>query len=96
MSPTIKDLFDMLLLVCRHRGLDMRSGGDGGRFGGLKGGADGLRVELRIFGDAIIYRSLFLVCCPSRSLKLQSRAKRFSGQMIDLKVSTTLVSSISM
>ena len=53
--------------------------GDGGRFGGLKGGADGLRVELRkfgdaVFGDAIIYRSLFFVCCPSRSLKLQSRA----------------------
>ena len=79
MCPTIKDLFDMLLFVCRHRGLDMRGWGDGGRFGGLKGGADGLRVELRIFGgavlgDAIIYRSLFLVCCPSRSLKLQSRA----------------------
>ena len=35
----------MLLLVCRHRGLDMRGGRDGGRFGGLKGGADGLRVE---------------------------------------------------
>ena len=54
----------MLLLVCRHRGLDMRGGGDGGRFGGLKGGADGLRVELRIFGaavfgDAIIYRSVY-------------------------------------
>ena len=79
MWPTIKDLFGMLLLACRHRGLDMRGGGDGGRFGGLKGGADGLRVELRIFGDAvfgdaIIYRSLFLVCCPSRSPKLQSRA----------------------
>ena len=52
----------MLLLVCRHRALDMRGGRDGGRFGDLKGGADGLRVELRIFGDAsfrdaIIYRS---------------------------------------
>ena len=45
----------MLLLVCRHRGLDMRGGGDGGRFGGVKGGADGLRVELRIFGDAVLW-----------------------------------------
>ena len=72
MCPTIKDLFDMLLLFCRPQGLDMRGGGDGGRFWGLKGGADGLRMELRKIGDAIIYRSLFFVCCPSRSLKLQS------------------------
>ena len=40
--------------IHRHRGLDMRGGGDGGRFGGLKGEADGLRVDLRVFGDCVL------------------------------------------
>ena len=52
-----KALFDMIPLLCRHWGSDMRGGGDGGHFCGLKGGPDGLRVELRLFiivGDAVL------------------------------------------